>query len=169
MHVFMAAHGAARRLRHPIKTVLKNPFLRARLSAGAASRTMTAMLEMQDQQAATAGVISSVASKLGIFSGTGTAIFGVMTSEFFLAAVGAIGTIGTLIVNAYYKRKRHALEMRRAAFAEEMARRAEERRLMVAQVQMEVMRESRSLMAPLPDTSPSALRSRFHGEEGDGN
>lgn len=120
------------------------------------------------QQAATAGVISGIASKLSIFSGAGTAIFGTMTSEFLFAAVGAIGTIGTLLVNSYFKRKAHKLEQRRAEFEMEMARRAEERRLMVAQVQMEVMRESRSLMAPLPDTSPSALTSRFmpEGKEG---
>ena len=118
------------------------------------------MLEMQDaaQQAASAGNISSFASKFSIFSGAGTAVFGTMTHEFVFAAIGAIGTIGSLLVNSYYKRKAH-----------ELALRAEERRMMLAQAQMEVMRDRGEVVQTGFDSAPLSLMDLKKDGGSDGN
>lgn len=123
----------------------------------AAMDAASAMTAHDAQQAASAGAISGVASKLSIFSGTGTVIFGTMTSEFFFAAIGAIGTIGTLLVNSYYKRKAHELAQRRVELAHELALRAEERRLMLARTQVEVMRERGEVVQTGFDSAPAGL------------
>ena len=128
-------------------------------------RMMDAPGAQDVQQVATAGVVASIASKLCFFSGTGTAIFGTMTSEFFFAAVGAIGTIGTLLINAYYKRRSAKLEQRRMEFEMELVRRAEERKAEVARVWMEAMRARSDAHAPMLESAPAPL-SRFPLEGG---
>ena len=129
------------------------------------------MLEMQDaaQQAASAGNISSFASKFSIFSGAGTAVFGTMTHEFVFAAIGAIGTIGSLLVNSYYKRKAHELAQRRIELAHELALRAEERRMMLAQAQMEVMRDRGEVVQTGFDSAPLSLMDLKKDGGSDGN
>ena len=116
-------------------------------------------IEMQDatQQAASAVNISGVASKLSIFSGAGTVFLGTMTSEFLLAVVGAIGTIGTLLVNIYYKRRADKLEQRRMELAHELAMRAEERKRIESEVRMEVMRDGGTLIPPMLESMPAFL------------
>ena len=110
-----------------------------------------------EQKIEGASAVSGVASKLSIFSGTGTLLFGSMTSEFLFAAIGAICTIGTLIVNAYYKRKAHELAQRRTELAHELAMRAEERRTMLAQAQINVMRERGEVVQTDFDSAPVFL------------
>lgn len=138
---------------------------------GGAVMSVLPGVEMQDsaQQAASASAISGVASKMGVFSGAGTMIFGSMTSEFFIAAIGAVGTIGSLLVNAYYKRKAHELAQRRMEMAHELAQQAEMRRMMEAHVRMDVMRERREVLPTGFDTSPAFLASDQKKEGCDGN
>lgn len=117
------------------------------------------------QQAALAGAAGAVASKASFFSGAGTAMFGAFTGEYLFAAIGALCTVLTWVVNAYYKRKRWRLELRRVEFEMEMARAAEERRTQEARVRMQIMRET-GQVAHVPDTNQQRL-SRFAdtGEE----
>ena len=109
------------------------------------------------QQEATAGAISSVAGKLAVLGGSGTALYGTLTSEFLFAAIGAICAIGTFIVTAYYKRKAHALEKRRVEFQMEMARQAEERKKLVAQASIAAMQSGHSIIAPLRESAAGKL------------
>ncbi|MBO7410335.1 MAG: hypothetical protein J6T92_00255 [Ottowia sp.] len=118
------------------------------------------MREQLVEQAAFAGAAAGVASKVSVASGTGTAVFGVITSDYFFAAIGALCALLTLVVNSYYKRKRHKLELRRVNFEEAMARREADRREREADVRMEVMRRTGQVVVAM-DTQQGALTSQF--------
>lgn len=124
------------------------------------------MREQLMEQAASAGAAASVAGKASIFTGAGTAVYGLVTSEYFFAAAGTLCAFLTFAVNSYFTRKKHKLEQRRAAFEEEMARAREARKLEEARVRMEVMRASGQVVVSMPDTTPGVLVSRFTQEEG---
>lgn len=108
----------------------------------------------QQQTAATAG---DIAGKLTVLGGSGTAVYGAITSEFLFAAIGAICALGTFLVTAYYKRKAHILEQRRVEFQMEMARLAEERKKLVAQASIAAMQSGTSIIAPLHESKPAKL------------
>lgn len=110
---------------------------------------------MTQQQ--TAATVGDVAGKLTVLGGSGTALYGTLTSEFLFAAIGAICALGTFIVTAYYKRKAHILEQRRVEFNMEMARLAEERKKLVAQASIAAMQSGTSIIAPLHDSKPAKL------------
>ena len=126
------------------------------------------MREQLMEQAAFAGAAAGVASKASVFSGTSTAVYGVITSDYFFAAIGALCALLTLAVNSYYKKKRHKLELRRVEFEEEMARAREKRKAEEARVRMEVMRASGQVVVSMPDTVSGVLTSRFMPEEKEG-
>ena len=110
---------------------------------------------MTQQQ--TAATVGDVAGKLTVLGGSGTALYGTLTSEFLFAAIGALCALGTFIVTAYYKRKAHALEKRRVEFNMELARQAEERKKLVAQASIAAMQSGHSIIAPLRDSAPGKL------------
>ena len=118
------------------------------------------MREQLVEQAAFAGAAAGVASKVSVASGTSTAVYGVITSDYFFAAIGALCALLTLVVNSYYKRKRHKLELRRVDFEESMARREAARREREAEVRMDVMRRTGQVVVAM-DTQHGALTSRF--------
>ena len=124
------------------------------------------MREQLVEQAAFAGAAAGVASKVSVASGTGTAVYALIMNEYFLAAVGALCAVLTLLVNSYFKRKRHELELRRVNFEEEMARRDAARREREAEVRMEVMMRTGQVVVAM-DTQHGALTSRF-AQERDG-
>ena len=126
------------------------------------------MREQLMEQAAFAGAAAGVASKASVFSGTSTAVYGVITSDYFFAAIGALCALLTLAVNIYYKKKRHKLELRRVEFEEEMARAREARKAEEARVRMDVMRASGQVVVSMPDTVSGVLTSRFMPEEKEG-
>ena len=126
------------------------------------------MREQLVEQAAFAGAAAGVASKVSVASGTGTAVYGVITSDYFFAAIGALCALLTLVVNSYYKKKRHKLELRRVEFEEDMARAREARKAEESRVRMEVMRASGQVVVSMPDTVPGVLTSRFMPEEKEG-
>ena len=110
---------------------------------------------MNQQQ--TASAVGDIAGKLTVLGGSGTAVYGAITSEFLFAAIGAICALGTFIVTAYYKRKAHELERRRVEFQMEMARLAEERKKMVAEASIAAIQSGSSIIAPLHDSKPEKL------------
>lgn len=110
---------------------------------------------MNQQQ--TASAVGDIAGKLTVLGGSGTAVYGAITSEFLFAAIGAICALGTFLVTAYYKRKAHILEQRRVEFQMEMARQAEERKKLVAQASIAAMQSGHSIIAPLRDSAPGKL------------
>ena len=126
------------------------------------------MREQLVEQAAFAGAAAGVASKVSVASGTSTAVYGVITSDYFFAAIGALCALLTLVVNSYYKRKRHKLELRRVEFEEDMARAREARKAEEARVRMDVMRASGQVVVATADTTPGVLMSRFAPDEREG-
>ena len=118
------------------------------------------MREQLMEQAAFAGAAAGVASKVSVASGTGTAVYALITSEYFFAAAGTLCAFLSLMVTAHYKRKRHKLELRRVAFEEEMARREADRREREAEVRMQVMQRTGQVVVAV-DTQHGALTSRF--------
>lgn len=111
---------------------------------------------MNDNQIATASAVGDAAGKLTVLGGSGTAIYGAMTSEFIFAAIGAICALGTFLVTAYYKRKAHILEQRRLEFNMNLAMQAEERRERVAQASIDAINAG-TAFPPLRDSSPGRL------------
>lgn len=104
-------------------------------------------------ESAAAGAAGGIAGKTSIFSGVGTFTYGIMTSEWFFAAVGAIVAIATFLVNSHYRRKQFELEQKRFALDEELKRQAEDRKLLETQARIEAYAKfGASALAPLPDT-----------------
>ena len=108
---------------------------------------------MAEQHSATAHAISDVAGRLTVLGGSGTAIYGALTSEWLFAAVGAICAIGTFIVNAYFKRRAAVLEEKKAAFEMEIARAAEARRERLTQASIDAIHAGNSAFNPLRDST----------------
>ena len=87
-------------------------------------------------ESAVAGAAGGVAGKASIFSGTGTFVYSLVTSEYLFAAIGAIVAIATFVVNSYYRRKQFELEKRRLELDEELKRAAEDRKLLETQARI---------------------------------
>lgn len=104
-------------------------------------------------ESAVAGAASGVAGKASIFSGTGTFLYSMFTSEYLFAAIGAIVAIATFLVNSHYRRKQFELEQQRFRLEEELKHKAEERKLMETQARIEALRSGNTtILGALPDT-----------------
>lgn len=104
-------------------------------------------------ESATAGAVGNVAGKTSIFSGTGTFMYSMLTTEYLFAAIGAIVAIATFAVNSYYRRKQFELDQRRLALDEELKRAAEDRKLLETQARIEAYAKyGASAFSPMPDT-----------------
>lgn len=105
-------------------------------------------------ESATAGAVGSVAGKTSIFSGTGTFMYSMFTSEYLFAAIGAIVAIATFLVNSHYRRKQFELEKRRLELDEDIKRAAEDRKMLETKARIDAYAKMGvSALAPLPDTT----------------
>lgn len=97
---------------------------------------------------------TGIAGKTSIFSGAGTFAYGIMTSEWFFAAIGGIVAVATFLVNSYYRRKQFELERQRLALDEELKRAAEDRKLLESQARIEAYAKyGASAFNSVPDTT----------------
>lgn len=104
-------------------------------------------------ESAAAGATSGVASKASIFSGGGTFVYSMFTSEYFFAAIGAIVAIATFLVNSHYRRKQFELEQQRFKLDEELKHMAEQRKLMETEARIAALKMGNTtLLGSLPDT-----------------
>lgn len=72
--------------------------------------------------------VSNISTGAGLATGTGTAIYSYMTSEFIFSAIGAACAVLSILVTIYFNRKRNELEQTRIENEHAMAVLAEERR-----------------------------------------
>ena len=85
------------------------------------------MMDDLMKQAADSAAISGVSSKVTVASGTGTAIYSMVSSDHVFAVVGIVCTIATFIVTWYYKRREFKLKQEHMRFEQQIAREAEDR------------------------------------------
>ena len=90
-------------------------------------------------QAAESSVISSFASKATIVSGTGTAVYSAFLSEYLFTIIGIACTIGTLVVNWYYKKKELMLKEEHERMVQEANEKEQFRRDRESQARIAVM------------------------------
>ena len=93
--------------------------------------------------------VSNISTGAGLATGTGTAIYSYMTSEFIFAAIGAACAVLSILVTIYFNRKRNELEQTRIDNEHAIAMLAEERR----------QRESDAWIASL-ETCPANINAR---------
>lgn len=107
------------------------------------------MMDDLMKQAADSAAISGVSSKVTVASGTGTAIYSMVSSDHVFAIVGIVCTIATFIVTWYYKRREFKLKQEHMRFEQQIAREAEDRLAKESLARIEAM-TARSLSSLIP-------------------
>lgn len=104
--------------------------------------------------------VSNISTGAGLATGTGTAIYSYMTSEFIFAAIGAACAVLSILVTIYFNRKRNELEQTRIDNERTIALLAEARRQRESDAwiaSLKTCQPSTNARPPTPPTSDFAL------------
>lgn len=114
-------------------------------------------MQALEQSAAASAQVSGVASKATIIGGTGTSAYTLLGGDMTLSIIGIICTIGTFLVNWYFKRKEHKLNERKLELEYEMRMLAEQRRQMETDARIAALHSGHIPPVFANSTKPGAL------------